>query len=148
MPDFLTRRNGTWHFVRRVPIEFANVDKRGVIKHSTRVKIATDRAGRRAARVADRFNEQLEVFWKGLSNGHPKSTLNSYELARSRARAIGFDYVENDLLLQQPSEARLERLEALVAKGVANVPSRVRRCWVPRSARRSCCRSCSLNTRV
>jgi len=23
MSDFLTRRNGTWHFVRRVPVEFA-----------------------------------------------------------------------------------------------------------------------------
>jgi hypothetical protein len=57
MPDFLTRRNGTWHFVRRVPIEFAELDRRRVIKHSTRVKIASDRAGRRAALVADKFNE-------------------------------------------------------------------------------------------
>jgi len=30
MPDFLTRRNGTWHFVRRVPIEFAALDPRGM----------------------------------------------------------------------------------------------------------------------
>jgi hypothetical protein len=54
MPDFLTRRNGTWHFVRRVPTEFASFDRRGIIKHSTRVRVASDRAGRRAARVADR----------------------------------------------------------------------------------------------
>jgi integrase len=120
MPDFLTRRNGTWHFVRRVPIEFAKLDRRGVIKHSTRVKIATDRSGRRAVRVADKFNEQLEIFWKGLADGKPKAHLNNYEAARSRARALGFDYVENDQLMQQPAEARLERLEALVAKGVAN----------------------------
>jgi integrase len=120
MPDFLTRRNGSWHFVRRVPIEFAELDRRGVIKHSTRVKIATDRSGRRAARVADKFNEQLEIFWKGLSDGKPKAQLNSYEMARSRARALGFDYVENDQLLQQPTEARLERLESLVTKGMAN----------------------------
>jgi integrase len=119
MPDFLTRRNGTWHFVRRVPIEFAELDKRGVIKHSTRVRIATDRAGRRAARVADRFNEQLEMFWKGLSDGKPRELLNSYEAARSRSRALGFDYVENEQLVQQPAEARLERLEALVTKGLA-----------------------------
>ncbi len=51
MPDFLTRRNGTWHFVRRVPIEFADVDRRGVVRHSTKIKIRNDRAGRRAARV-------------------------------------------------------------------------------------------------
>jgi len=120
MPDFLTRRNGTWHFVRRVPIEFAAVDKRGVIKHSTRVKIATDRAGRRAARVAEKFNEQLEIFWSGLSNGQSKSSLNSYDLARAHARAMGFEYVDNIQLRQQPPEARLERLEALVAKGATN----------------------------
>jgi integrase len=41
-------------------------------------------------------------------------------MARSRARALGFDYVENDQLLQQPTEVRLERLETLVTKGMAN----------------------------
>ncbi|MFZ1923161.1 MAG: integrase, partial [Xanthobacteraceae bacterium] len=120
MPDFLTRRNGTWHFVRRVPVEFAELDARGVVKHSTRIKIANDRAGRHAARVAEKFNEQLEIFWKGLSDGKPRRTLNSYELARHRARALGFEYIENDRLMQQPPEARLERLEALVTKGLAN----------------------------
>ena len=28
MPDFLTRRNGSWHFARRVPTEFAHLDRR------------------------------------------------------------------------------------------------------------------------
>jgi len=120
MPDFLTRRNGTWHFVRRVPIEFAQFDPRGIIRHSTRIKIASDRAGRRAARVADKFNEQLEIFWKGLSDGKPRETLTSYDQARRRARALGFEYIENDQLLFQPTQARLERLEALVANGLSN----------------------------
>jgi hypothetical protein len=120
MPDFLTRRNNTWHFVRRVPIEFAQLDTRGVIKHSTKIKLADDRAGRRAARVAERLNEELELFWKGLCNGKPKDELTRYDIARRRARALGFDYVENEQLLQQKPEARLERLEALVTKGLAN----------------------------
>jgi integrase len=120
MSDFLTRRNGTWHFARRVPVEFAKLDRRGVIKHSTRIKIEDDRAGRRAARVAEKFNEQLEVFWKGLSDGHKKERLTSYETARSRARSLGFEYFENDQLLPQALEARLERLEALDANGLAN----------------------------
>jgi integrase len=120
MPDFLTRRNNTWHFVRRVPIEFAQLDRRGVIKHSTKIKLADDRAGRRAARVAEKLNEELELFWKGLCNGKPKEELTSYEIARRRARALGFDYLENEQLLQQRPEARLERLETLVANGLAN----------------------------
>jgi integrase len=120
MPEFLTRRNGTWHFVRRVPVEFAKLDARGIVKHSTRIRIATDRAGRRAVLVAEKFNEQLEIFWKGLSDGRPRASLNSYELTRRRARALGFDYIENDQLLRQPAEARLERLEALVVNGLTN----------------------------
>jgi hypothetical protein len=48
MPDFLTRRNGTWHFVRRVPVEFAALDPRGIVKHSTRVRVSSDRMGRKA----------------------------------------------------------------------------------------------------
>jgi hypothetical protein len=113
MPDFLARRNGTWHFVRRVPIEFATLDSRAVIKHSTRIKIANDRSGRPAARVAEKFNEQLEIFWKGLSDGKPNNGLNNYDLARRRARALGFEYIENDQLVRQLPETRLERLEVL-----------------------------------
>jgi site-specific recombinase XerD len=120
MPDFLTRRNGTWHFVRRVPVEFENLDTRGIIKHSTRVRISDDRAGRRAARVAEKLNAQLELFWKGLSDGHKREHLTSYDAALRRARSLGFDYVEGDVLLRQPPEARLERLEALVQHGLVN----------------------------
>jgi hypothetical protein len=66
MPDFLTRRNGTWHFVRRVPIEFAAFDRRGVIRHSTKVRVPMYRTGRRATRVADRLNAKLEAHWHQL----------------------------------------------------------------------------------
>jgi len=34
MPGFLTRRHGTCHFVRRVPIEFAAFDVRGIYTQS------------------------------------------------------------------------------------------------------------------
>jgi len=48
MSGFLTRRVNTWHFVRRVPAEFAALDRRGIVRHYTRIKIADDRLGRRA----------------------------------------------------------------------------------------------------
>jgi hypothetical protein len=31
MSDFLTRRGSTWHFVRRVPSEFAALDRRVIV---------------------------------------------------------------------------------------------------------------------
>jgi integrase len=119
MPDFLTRRGTTWHFVRRVPAEFAHVDRRGVVRHSTRIKVADDRIGRRAARVAHTLNEQLEQFWKDLAGGRSRAN-NRYDEARRRARTLGFDYVPNGDLISLSQEKRLERLEALVAKGLAH----------------------------
>ena len=120
MPDFLTRRNGTWHFARRVPIEFAEVDPRGVVKHSTRIRIENDRAGRRAARIAEKFNTELECYWARLSRGTANDSVSGYEEARRRARVMGFEYFESDQLLLQPAEERLRRLEALFTNGVAN----------------------------
>lgn len=122
MYEYLTRRNGTWHFVRRVPVEFAEIDRRGIIRHSTRIRIAHDRVGRRAARVAEKFNERLELTWKDLALGQSKTEVTRYEDARMRARLLGYEYLENAVLLERPSEMRLERLEALVAKGVASDP--------------------------
>lgn len=74
MSDFLTRRGTTWHFVRRVPAEFSALDRRGIVRHSTRIKVAEDRVGRRDARVADSLNEELERFWKTLAGGYATLT--------------------------------------------------------------------------
>lgn len=120
MPDFLTRRGNTWHFVRRIPTEFAALDRRGIIRHTTRIKVADDRLGRRAARVADKLNEELERFWKGLVDGQLGAEAAGYDLARRNARSLGFDYIPNGDLISLPPEKRLERLEALIAKGLTN----------------------------
>jgi integrase len=120
MPDFLTRRSGSWYFVRRVPTEFAAFDARGIIKHSTKVRISQDRTGRRASRVAEKLNKELELYWQALAHGRSNADLNRYDNARRRARSLGFEYIEVEQLVQQPTDARLERLEALVSKGVAN----------------------------
>jgi hypothetical protein len=68
MPDFLTRRNGSWHSARRVPTEFAHLDRRGVVKHSTKIRIASDRAAVRASRVAEKFNSSLKQHWRMLAD--------------------------------------------------------------------------------
>lgn len=120
MPDFLTRRNGTWHFVRRVPVEFAALDPRVIIKHTTKIRVASDRTGRRAVRVAMKLNEELENFWHELAERQLLRASSGYEAARRRARSLGFEYIENAQLLMLPAERRLERLEALVLNGAAN----------------------------
>jgi hypothetical protein len=120
MPDFLTRRNGTWHFARRVPTEFAHLDRRGVVRHSTKIRIASDRAAVRASHVAEKFNSSLEQHWRALADNDSRDGVESYNEARRRARQLGFDYIENAQLVAAPAAERLERLETLVAKDLVN----------------------------
>jgi integrase len=122
MPDFLTRRDGTWHFVRRVPLEFAAFDTRKIIRHSTKVRVADDRTGRRAIRVAEKLNNELEAFWQAAVHGPACEQAARYDGARQFARTLGFEYVESDQLVQFPIEHLLQRLETLVRKGVADKP--------------------------
>jgi len=119
MPDFLTRRNGTWHFVRRVPSEFSEFDKRGIVRHSTKVRVSSDRTGRRAVRVAQRLNDELEAFWSQCAAGADPAAA-SYEEVRRRARSLGFEYVESNQLLSMSAEKRLERLEVLLTARLEN----------------------------
>lgn len=121
MTDFLTRRAGTWHFVRRVPVAYAKLDARGIVRHC--IRVAEDRLGRRAARVADRLNAELELFWRELMDGQSQFKLVRYDEARRKARALGFEYIPHDQLITLPAERLLERLEALVAKGATNDPA-------------------------
>ena len=46
MAERLTKRAGYWHFQRRVPKDFSHLDKRGIVRHSTKVAVATDKRGK------------------------------------------------------------------------------------------------------
>lgn len=117
MSQFLTRRNGTWHFVRRVPLEFTALDTRGVIKQSTKVRISDDRSGVKASAVANQMNDVLEAYWKGLVEGKAAEAEERYENARNRARSMGFDYVPAAKVADAVLDDVLARLERIAAEG-------------------------------
>lgn len=123
MSDFLTRRHGTWHFVRRVPTEFAAYDSRGIIKHSTKVRVSDDRTGRRAAGVAEKLNRELEAYWRAKVGSVFGDQTSRYELARQQVRALGFELLEMPQLIALPPERVVERVEALAAKGLHDDPA-------------------------
>ena len=81
MSDFLTRRNGTWHFVRRVPLEFASFDARVIVWQSTKVKVQDDRNGRRASQIAVKLNADLEASWHAAALGQTWETTERFETA-------------------------------------------------------------------
>jgi len=113
MPEYLTKREGHWQFVRRVPLEFASLDKRGTVRHSTKVAVATDRRGTKAGKVADLMNRELEAYWRGLSEGKAQEAADRYAEARRRARVLGFDYAESKELVDRPVLEIIERYEKL-----------------------------------
>lgn len=120
LPEYLTKRNGHWQFVRRVPLEFASLDTRGIVKHSTKVAVATDKRGTRAGKVADTLNRELEAYWRGLGEGKAQEAADRYGQAVTRARMLGFDYAEMSGLVDRPVMEILARYEKLA--GVVNDP--------------------------
>jgi integrase len=88
MADHLVRRGSLWRFVRRVPKEYAHLDRRVIVQHSTKVKVADDPRGARARRVADQLNEALERYWRELAESDHVQALADYEAARNAARRL------------------------------------------------------------
>ena len=86
--QYLTKRHGVWHYYRRVPSSYTHLDKRGSIKLSTKIKVANDRAGTKAGRVAARMNATHEAYWRSLAENKATEARQSYadavKLARSR----------------------------------------------------------------
>jgi hypothetical protein len=91
MPDYLTIRKGYWHFVRRVPEELAALDRRGIVKHSTRVAVKDDRRGIKASQIAKQMTRALKAYWRGLLDGKVEEATKHYNAFLSRARIFGFD---------------------------------------------------------
>lgn len=126
MASFLTRRDGFWHFARRVPTEFAALDPRGVVKQSTKIKIADDRNGAKAAGVAEQMNAVLEGYWKGLVEGKAAEAQDRYDAARKRARAMGLEYAPAANVADMPLADILARVERLMEEKAVGETDRAR----------------------
>ncbi|MBR0937292.1 tyrosine-type recombinase/integrase [Bradyrhizobium jicamae] len=107
-PDYLVRRNGFWQYHRRVPKAYAGLaGKSKFVILSTKIRVADDPKGAKAARAAARLNEQQEARWRGLAAGTPAK--QRYQDAVTLARSHGLDYLT-------PTEAALQQISALLAR--------------------------------
>lgn len=113
MPERLGRRGGVWYYIRRVPPEFAEVDKRGIVKISTGVKISDDRSGVKAARVASRLEIDLEASWNASAGHTARAGILALEAARARAQALELSYRPADDVAKEALSEILRRLDAL-----------------------------------
>ncbi|MET4208636.1 tyrosine-type recombinase/integrase [Bradyrhizobium sp. LA2.1] len=112
MPDYLTKRNGYWQYHRRVPKAFAGLGgKSKFIVITTKIPVAEDRSGSKAARVAARLNEQQEAHWRSLASGTPGK--QRWRDAVTIARSMGVDYLTPDEAARRDIGELLTRIETL-----------------------------------
>lgn len=114
MADYLTRRDGFWHYCRRVPDEFRGLDSRNIVKLSTKIRVADDPRAVRAKKVAERLNAETETFWRSLMDGQSAEARKRYLEARRRARSLGYDYTPASELAGRNLLEVLERVERIV----------------------------------
>ena len=115
MADHLVRRGGFWRFVRRVPTEYASLDKRGIVQQSTKVRVADDPRAIRARKVADKMNEFSETYWRDLVETELPQALIDYETARNAARKLGLPPPIDDAAQRTIAEL-LDRIEKLTGQ--------------------------------
>jgi len=88
MPNYLQFTNGIYHYYRRVPSEFADVEPRRFVKQS----LKTD-SREIARRRADIVNNATEEYWRSLLLiGESKTARERYEAAVSLAKSLGHSY--------------------------------------------------------
>lgn len=123
MADYLIKRDGMWRFVRRVPTEYAALDKRGIVQHSTKIRVADDPRGIRARQRVARMNADLETYWHNLAHGDSAQALADYKSARSAARKLGISPPIDDAARRTIADllARIEKLTGQRADDRASV---------------------------
>lgn len=115
---FLGKRDGWWHYVRRVPAAYAEHDRRGIVRQSTKIRVADDPRGIAAAKAAAKINSETEAFWRGLFLGRAEEAQQRYEAARQFTRALGFEALSAAELLERPADEIVARVQAIRARGI------------------------------
>jgi integrase len=116
MSDRLVRRGGFWHFVRRVPLEFAELDRRVIVQESTGIRVADDPRSIRAKPAAQRINKELERYWRQLASGvEAGDAAKDYHAAKVAARGMNIAPPIDDPAQRTIAELleRIRRLEDL-----------------------------------
>lgn len=110
------KRDGTWYLIRRVPKEFAELDRRGLVRISTGIAVADDPRAVRGKEVVKALAAELDAYWRGLRDGQSAEGRIRFEAAQTRARALGLVYQTNKELGEGPLDDLVERIRLLIEK--------------------------------
>ena len=124
--QYQTIRKGVWQYARRVPEDYAHLDKRGVVKISTKIKVANDRCGTKASRAVAKLNATTEGYWRGLAEGKATEAQQAYADAVKLARSFGLDYLAPAEGAARPFEEVRARVQTLMVDGNIDDPAKRR----------------------
>ena len=112
-PDYLIQRSGYWQYHRRVPKAYVGLGGKSskFVVISTKIAVADDRTGAKAARAAARLNEQQEARWRSLASGTPDK--QRWQDAVAIARSHGLEYLPPDEAVRREISELLARIETL-----------------------------------
>ena len=114
--EHLRRRGGFWYAVRRVPKEYAELDRRVIVQQTTGIRVADDPRAIRAKPAADRINKDLEQHWRRLASGEDTRQAEiDYRAARIAASRMNIAAPIDDPTSRTIAELleRIRKLEAL-----------------------------------
>jgi integrase len=110
------KRDGVWYLIRRVPKDFAELDRRGLVRISTGIAVADDPRAIRARDVVKQLNTELEAYWRGMRDGQSAEARLRFEAAQKHARSLGLTYLTNAELAAGPESDLIERIRLLVSR--------------------------------
>lgn len=112
---YLTLRGRRYFYMRRVPVEYAELDSRRFV----RISLKTDSLAVARARAAI-VNSETEAYWQSLMMSQSKDGLERYEAAIKRARTLGVQYMPLDELARSDLSEILSRVARIETPESAN----------------------------
>lgn len=113
MSEYLTKRNGVWHYQRRVPEEFAAFDKRVPVRLTTGIKVVDDKRGRKAIEIAERLNLDTEAYWRMCAGGNAAQAKLDYDAAVKRSLILDLPYLPAAAIAKEAPADLIRRIDAL-----------------------------------
>jgi len=129
--QYLQMRGKRWHYVRRVPNEYANFDKRTFIRKALKTEsLEVARAKRdELVKADDQYWQSIASAADGLTGETRRArrvqdAMRNYEAAKQRAMKYGFKYIPfESLVAEHESEELIRRVEALERVSRAKPPT-------------------------
>ena len=97
------KREGFWYLVRRVPAQYAALDRRCPVRVSTGIRICDDPRAVTAQREVQRLDAELAKYWRDLAAGRDPEAVKRSRWAAETAGRLGLPYVERADLNIGPS---------------------------------------------